>query len=752
MVIFIKKNYINKKLGIGSSFKRKQAYNARSLVLLSCFSLCFLGLLTRIGYIQFVNGPDYKTRAYKQQTTSQVLSSKRGTIYDASGKILAMSSAVDTISVNNGSVFYSDGKTKVPNDVLAQGFSEIFGLDYNEILEKLNSKNSLVTVAKKVEKTYVDSLKAWMETNKITSGINIDEDSKRAYPYSTLASNVLGFCGNDNQGLEGIEAAWDEELSGTPGRIVTSTNVNKQAISDDNEQYIPPQNGSDIYLTIDTTVQSISEKYLTQAIIENKADSGCVIVMKPSTGDILAEAMYPTYDLNAPFSPNTNELKAKWDTLTNEQRSEALVKMWRNVPVSNGYEPGSTFKLITSSIGLEENITETDTSGDFTCNRSYFVNGVEIKCWDSVAHGSVSLRRALERSCNPSFIQLGQRIGKETFYKYLQAFGLLGKTGVRQPGEASGNFHAIDNCGPIELATMSFGQRFTITPLQLITAVSTCVNGGNLVQPRIVSKTVNTDTGVQTELPVVNVRQVISKSTSDKIKDMMESAVTVGTGKHAQVAGYSIGGKSGTSEPQPGREETDGYVASFIAISPTQNPEVIVLVILYHPRGSSHQGGAICAPVAGQILSEVLPHLGISATSSTSEKEDQLRMLNDVTGQTLTAARQTLESAGFKVVSRTTNNDAIYVTSQSPKSGVSLLPGSVICLYTDGAEKLQSQVPDLKGMTADQAKNSLSAVNLNIAVTGSGKVVSQDVLAGSPVAEGSVITVTLQEEVVGGAQ
>jgi len=740
VVIFIKKNYINKKLGIGSSFKRKQAYNTRSLVLLSCFSLCFLGLLTRIGYIQFVNGPDYKTRAYKQQTTSQVLFSKRGTIYDASGKILAMSSAVDTISVNNGSVFYSDGKTKVPNDVLAQGFSEIFGLDYNEILEKLNSKNSLVTVAKKVEKPYVDSLKAWMETNKITSGINIDEDSKRAYPYSTLASNVLGFCGNDNQGLEGIEAEWDEELSGTPGRIVTSTNVNKQAISDDNEQYIPPQNGSDIYLTIDTTVQSISEKYLTQAIIENKADSGCVIVMKPSTGDILAEAMYPTYYLNAPFSPNTNELNAKWDTLTNEQRSEALVKMWRNVPVSNGYEPCSTFKLITSS------------SGDFTCNRSYFVNGVEIKCWDSVAHGSVSLRRALEMSCNPSFIQLGQRIGKETFYKYLQAFGLLGKTGVRQPGEASGNFHAIDNCGPIELATMSFGQRFTITPLQLITAVSTCVNGGNLVQPRIVSKTVNTDTGVQTELPVVNVRQVISKSTSDKIKDMMESAVTVGTGKHAQVAGYSIGGKSGTSEPQPGREETDGYVASFIAISPTQNPEVIVLVILYHPRGSSHQGCAICAPVAGQILSEVLPHLGISATSSTSEKEDQLRMLNDVTGQTLTAARQTLESAGFKVVSRTTNNDAIYVTSQSPKSGVSLLPGSVICLYTDGAEKLQSKVPDLKGMTADQAKDPLTAVNLNIAVTGSGKVVSQDVLAGSPVAEGSVITVTLQEEVVGGAQ
>lgn len=752
MVIFIKKNSINKKLGIGSSFNKKQSYNTRSLILLSCFSICFLLLLGRIGYIQFVNGPDYKTRAYKQQTKSQVLSSKRGTIYDASGKILAMSSAVDTITVNNGSVFYSDGKTLVDNEFLAKGFSEIFGIDYDQVLEKLNSKSSVVTIAKKVEKNYVDSLQAWMKENKITSGINIDEDSKRSYPYNALASNVLGFCGNDNQGLEGIEAEWDEELSGTPGRIVTSTNVNKQAISDDNEQYIPAQNGSDIYLTIDTTIQSICEKYLNQAVIENKADSGCVIVMKPSTGDILAEAMYPTYDLNTPFSPNTDELKSVWDLLTADEQSAALVKMWRNIPVSNGYEPGSTFKLITSSIGLEENIAETDTPGDFFCNRSYFVDGVEIKCWDSVAHGAVSLRKALERSCNPSFIQLGQRIGKETFYKYLQAFGLLGNTGVRQPGEASGNFHSLDKCGSTELATMSFGQRFTITPLQLITAVSTCVNGGNLVQPRIVSKTVNTDTGVQTELPVVNVRQVLSKSTSDKIKDMMESAVETGTGKHAKVVGYSIGGKSGTSEPQPGRESIDGYTASFIATSPTQNPEVIVLVILYHPRGYSHQGGAICAPVCGQILSEVLPHLGITPTSSVSENDDKLKMLTDVTGQSLTAARQALESSGFTVVTRTTNNDDIYVTTQNPKAGVSLLPGSVICLYTDGAEKLQSQVPDLKGKTAEQAKNSLSAVNLNISVTGSGKVVSQDVLAGTSVSEGSIITVTLQEDVVGGAQ
>ena len=438
MVIIIGKNSINKKLGIGSVFKKKQTFNVRSLVLLVIFTLCFLLLLIRIGYIQFVKGPTYKTEAYKQQTTSQTLASKRGTIYDAKSKKLAISSAVDTITVNNGKVTYNDGKT-VPNETLASGFAEIFSIDYEEILAELNSDSSLVTVAKKVDKNIVDNLKAWMDENKIASGINIDEDSKRTYPYNNLASNIIGFCGND-KGLEGIEAAWDEELSGTPGRIVTSTNVNKQAISDENEQYIPAQNGSDIYLTIDTAIQSIAEKYLNQAVIENKADGGCVIIMKPSTGDILAEASYPTYNLNTPFVPNTDELKAKWDTLSTEEKSTELSKMWRNKPISDGYEPGSTFKLITSSIGLEENLVETDTEGDFICNKKYRVADYEISCWAPVAHGPVSLRKALEKSCNPSFIQLGQRIGKERFYKYLQAFGLLEKTGVRMSGEASSNF------------------------------------------------------------------------------------------------------------------------------------------------------------------------------------------------------------------------------------------------------------------------------------------------------------------------
>lgn len=745
-MIIIGKNRINKKLGIGTGFKKKESYNVRSLFLLVFFTVCFLVLLIRIGYIQFVKGPEYRANAYKQQTTSQVLSSKRGTIYSSTNQILAISSSVDTISVNNGKVLYTDGSS-VPNEVLAKGFSELFSLDYDEILEKLNSDDTIVTVAKKVEKNLVDNLATWMKDNNISSGINIDEDSKRTYPYNNLASNIIGFYGND-KGLEGIEAEWEEELSGTPGRIVTSTNVNKEAISDENEQYIPAQNGSDIYLTIDTHVQQICEKYLEQAVIETKSDSGCVIIMKPSTGDILAEASYPTYNLNDPFTPNTDELKKKWDTMSTEDKSLALSQMWRNKPISNGYEPGSTFKIITSSIALEENLVETDTPGDFTCNHFYHVGDRDIECWTPGSHGKLSLRGALEKSCNPAFIQLGQRIGKQTFYKYLQSFGLFQPTGVRMSGEANSIFFPYDKCGEVELATMSFGQRFTVTPLQQITAISACVNGGNLMQPRIVSKLVNPDTGVETELPPVKVRQVISESTSAKIRDMMKSVVLEGTGGNAAVTGYSIGGKSGTSEPNPNRPE-DGYVASFVAISPADNPEVIALIVLYNPKGN-HQGGTIAAPVASQILSEVLPHLGITSTS-VSEPDESLTTLPDVTSKTLTEARQILEKSGFKVLLKANPDSDGIVASQFPRSGLALQSGAIVCLYTDGAQKTLKAVPDLKGKTAEQAKNSLHALNLNISAEGSGQVVFQEILAGTEVEEGTVVNVTLKNEIAGGA-
>lgn len=748
MVINTKNKRIkNKKHEKVKEVVRKQNYNKKSLAILFFFLLCFLLLIIRIGYIQFVKGKEYGEEAYKQQTSSQTINSKRGIIYDSTGKILARSAGVDTISLIPGKVYYLDG-TVVTNDVLAAGFSEIFALDYEETFNKLEESTSLVTISKKVEQETVEKLKNWMTEKQISTGINIDEDAKRYYPYDNLASSVIGFCGDDNQGLEGIEAAWDDVLTGTPGRIVTSTNVNKRAISDENEQYIPAENGSDIYLTINANIQSIAEKYIEQAVIENKASrGGTVIVMKPSTGDILAMANYPTYNLNTPFTINDSQLASTWDTLTDGEKMDSLQKMWRNKAISDGYEPGSTFKLVTSAIGLEEDVVETDTAGDFYCSGSYQVADYDIACWSSVPHGSLTLRKALEGSCNPALMQLGQRIGAPTFYKYLDAFGLRGKTGVKMSGESSGYFYDLEKVGPVELATMSFGQRFTITPLQLITAISGIVNDGNLMKPRIVSKVVNPDTGIATEIAPVTVRQVVSSETSSKIKDMMKSVVIDGTGKNAAVEGYSIGGKSGTSEPSPGKEE-EGYVASFIAISPIENPQVAVLVILYDPQGASHQGGTVAAPVAAQILSEILPDLGINSTAEEQERASTIT-LPDVTNRTLTEARQILESAGLNVLMKSDSDDpSITVANQYPRAGTALLDGSIVCLYTSNQSEVSTQeVPDLKGMSLDQARNSLLAINLNLQTEGNGVVVSQDILAGTTVQEGTVISVKLKDQV-----
>ena len=737
---------IQKKHSSNNEYQERKQYQIRSLFLLGVFVIMLTLLLGKIAYLQFIKGNELKSKAYAQQMTSTVLNSKRGTIYDAGNKILAISSLVDTVSINNGEVKYSNGED-VPKEVLAAGFSEIFSLDYEETLAKLNQESSIITIAKRVDNELVDNLNKWMEENKITSGINIDEDSKRTYPYNNLASNIIGFYGND-QGLAGIEAEWDKELSGTPGRLVTSTNVNREAISDENEQYIPAQNGSDIYLTIDSNIQQICEKYLTQAVIENRADGGCVIIMKPSTGDILAEASYPTYNLNTPFEPNTDELKSKWDSLTDEEKMNELNQMWRNKPISDGYEPGSTFKIITSSIGLEENLVETDTPGDFYCNLVMQVADREISCWSSVPHYGQSLRKALQNSCNPAFMQLGARIGKERFYKYLNAFGFMDRTGVRMAGESSGIFHDYESCNEVDLATMSFGQRFTITPLQLVTAVSACVNGGDLMQPRIVSKMIDTNTGIETEIAPKKVRQVISEDTSEKIKNMLGDVVTYGTGKRAAVSGYEVGGKSGTSEPLDSRK-SDGYVASFIAISPVENPEVVCLVAIFDPKAGKHQGGEVAAPVVSQILKEVLPHVGIISSNTPQEGNEKLTMIPDVTNKSLNEARQNLEAAGFKVILKAQANSDVNVTSQYPHAGVSLQSGSVVCLYTEGSEKTMKTVPDLKGKTAEQARNQLLASNLNISISGSGVVSSQDIMAGTSVEEGTVINVSLSANVSG---
>lgn len=566
--------------------------------------LILLLLLSRICYIEFIQGKELQVLAYEQQVQKRTVNPRRGTIYDSSEKYtLAISSTAYTVSVN---------PTNIPSEkkeLISKKLTEIFDLNYETVLKKVSKRSSIETIVKKIEKDKADELRTWLLENNIGTGVNIDEDSKRYYPYSNLASQVIGFCGGDNQGLDGVEAKYDDILSGTVGSISRATDATGEKIGTDGEIYTPAINGDDIVLSIDMTIQSIVEKYLAEACIDNSCtDGGNIVVMNPKTGDILAMATYPSYNLNEPYTINNDDLKNNWDNMEQSEKSKNLQAMWRNKAISDTYEPGSVFKLITASSALEEGITDTDRSGEFVCTGSITVAGARIKCWRYYRpHGSESLRQGLMNSCNPVFIGLGQKLGVDTYYKYLNKFGLLSKTGVMLPGEANSIFIAQNKCGPVELATISFGQRFEITPIQLVTAVSSIANGGNLLTPRIVKATINSETGERTDLPVETKGTVISKETSEKVLSMMESVVSEGTGKNARVEGYRIGGKTGTSEDGV---NTGKYVTSFCGVAPTNDPQVVVLVTLYNPTGEGgHQGGGVAAPVGGQIFSEILPYL-----------------------------------------------------------------------------------------------------------------------------------------------
>lgn len=715
--------------------------------------IVFIALVARIGAIQFIDGTWLKERAYSQSTSSTVVSAKRGTIYDSNGKALAISAEVDTVSVNPEYLVVKEKgevnkeKTQELREKMAQKFAEIFSLEYDDVLKKLNSSRSVETIASKVETDKVTTLKAWLKENKISSGVNIDEDVKRYYPYNNLASNLIGFCGTNNQGLDGIELSYDDELKGTNGKLITAISVIQTAIPDQNEQYIAPENGSNIYLTIDSNIQTIVEKYLKQAVEENNCQrGGNAIAVNPENGEILAMATYPDYNLNDPYTPNES-LSKGWDKLSSQEQSNKLYSMWRNRAVLDTYEPGSTFKIIAASIGLEEKIVETDTAGDFYCGGSETVSGTRISCANRSGHGSQSLRNALENSCNPALIQLGQRIGVSTFYKYLDAFGFFKKTGIDLPSEGTSSFWKEKNVGPVELATMSFGQRFTITPMQLVKAAAAIANEGKLVTPHVVKEIENPDTGTVKTIQTNEERQVISEDTANKIKDMMKSVVETGGGKYAQVKGYEIGGKTGTSEADPNHPE-NGYVASFLAIAPVDNTKIVLLLTLYAPKVRNYYGGSIAAPAVSQMLSEILPYLDIPSNNS-DEGNVELVSVPNVTNKTIAEAQKILKAAGLEY-SSVGDADNI-VSEQVPKSGTQLQKNGIVKIYAEGKDERVSQtVPDLKGVSLAQAKVMLKARNLNISSKGTGIVIAQDPKAGTSVDEGTVINVTLQEATTSG--
>ena len=641
------------------------------------FCIIQVALIGKIGFLQFIEGSELQAMAYSQQTLNRSINPKRGRILDRSGTIeLAVSASTETISINPTNI------EKNNKEKLAVELSNVFDLDYENTLKKVNKKTSLEIIAKKIDKEKADELRAWLEENRITTGVNIDEDTKRYYPYGNLASHIIGFTGSDNQGLEGLESYYDDILKGTQGRILKLSDATGNDIGLEGEDYESAVDGDDIILTIDMTVQSIAEKYLSEACIDNKCtDGGNVIIMNPKNGDILAMATYPSYNLNTPYEINNEELKSIWDTLSNSEKNNYLLQMWRNKAISDTYEPGSTFKLVTSSVALQEGITDTDNSGEFNCSGSITIAGARIKCWRYYRpHGSQSLRQALMNSCNPVFVGLGQKIGIHTYYSYLEKFGMLNTTGIDIPGEANSIFLKEEKVGPVELATISFGQRFEVTPIQMIKMVGTIANGGKSVTPHLVKGIVDGKNGATKDIAVEEGKQVISKESSEKVLSMMESVVAEGTGKNAQVEGYRIGGKTGTSEDGV---NTGKRIASFVGVADIENPEVAMIIILYNPTGEGgHQGGGVAAPVAGQIFNEILPYLEIEKENR-EELKEEIEVPN-VTGISLKEGEEILRKLGLEVsIEETTeglDRENTIIMEQIPTAGIRISKESKIIL------------------------------------------------------------------------
>ena len=584
--------------------KNNLSSRKRMQVELIVFFIVSIILIVRIAILQFIQNNDLQAKAEEQQSSSRNVGARRGTIYDNSGEtILAVSSTVYTVTINPMKI------EEAKKEVLAKKLTEIFELDYEKTLKKVNKKSSIENIAKRQTKEKTDILRNWMAENNIYNGINIDEDTKRYYPYSNLASHIIGFCGSDNQGLDGIEAKYEDILSGKNGEINSLTDAKGQSFGDEGEKYVEPKDGDDLVLTIDMNIQAIVEKHLEDACIDNVCtDGGSIIVMNPQNGDILALANYPNYNLNEPYKINDPELETHWGELEQTQKSNSLMAMWRNKAIADTYEPGSTFKLVTASAALEEGLANVETKGAFSCTGGIEIAGVRIKCWRYYRpHGAESLREALMNSCNPVFIGLGQKIGVHKYYEYLNKFGFLKKTGIDLSGEAGSIFLKEEKVGPVELATISFGQRFEVTPIQMITMVSTIANGGKYVKPRVVKAIINNETREVTNIKPEFGEQVIKKETAENVLSMMESVVSEGTGKNAKVVGYRIGGKTGTSEDGV---NTGKYVTSFIGVAEIDNPQVTILITLYNPTGEGgHQGGGVAAPIAGKIFGEVLPYL-----------------------------------------------------------------------------------------------------------------------------------------------
>ena len=701
-------------------------------ILIIYFVVIFV-LMCRLFYWQIVRGNDMKREAYAQQTKNKTISPSRGVIYDRNGEVLAESITVETISITPNNI-KSENKEKT-----ARGLADILGIDYDTVLEKTKKNTADEIIAKKLDKTITDKVRSWISEENIT-GINIYEDTKRYYPNGSLLSHVLGFCGTDNQGLEGIEVQYEKVLKGIPGQLIVGTDAIGNELPLNDEKYIPSEDGLSLVLTIDEMIQYITEKYLEQAVRDNDPDYAICTIMDPKTGDILAMATAPDFDPNDPFTHTVESVQANWDEMSGKDRTTELQNLWRNRAITDTFEPGSVFKTVTAAIALEEGIVNDVDTVKFSCNGYLTIEGWNIKCWRYYnPHGRQSLRQGLMNSCNPVFMNVALTLGKGTYYNYLSALGVSKKTGVDLPGEVNGIIHTIQNVTESTIASASFGQGFTLTQLNMLNIISVFGNGGKLMEPRIVSKIVDADGNVVQENEPKVVKQVFSEHTADSVLDMMTSVVSDGTGRNGRVEGYYVAGKTSTAEQ--GRGENKTYTASFVALAPASDPQVAIMLSIANPKGEyGHQGGAICAPVVSNILTEVLEYMDVPK-DYTSEDTTIKVEVPDVTNRTVGEAIRILNNAGLKYNVDLSDTNAI-VTAQMPVAGETLIEKSLVKLYTEGNDtRFNTIVPDVTNVDIVTATKKLSDANLNIKISGSGMSILQDPPAGTSVEQGSIVRV-----------
>ncbi|ANU55129.1 PASTA domain-containing protein [Acutalibacter muris] len=719
---------------------------------------------------QLIEGEELKSAALEQSLRSTGLPAMRGTIYDATGtKVLAQSASVWTVVLEPHYLADNDNLRRI----VANGLSEILELDAMELYERTGVAGSYYDVVeRKVETDVRDRIVKFMEDNKISDGIRLIPDYKRYYPYGTVASNILGFTGDDNSGLVGLELYYEEELSGSAGRLVAAKNAFGTDMPFEYEQIVEAQDGYDLVLTIDETVQSVLEKYLAEGIEKFKIQNGAVAVMMDvDTGGILGLATHPNFDPNDPFTILDQNLLKEIETLPEgeerqEARREALNTQWRNKGVSDLYYPGSVYKMCTGSMGIEEGIITEDTT--YTCKGYEKFEGLKdpIHCWNHSGHGTTTFREGLCNSCNPWFMHIGAELGPDVFCRYRQAFGFEDKTGIDLPGEAGSILHSREEMGKVELVVESFGQNFSITPIQMITASAAVANGGYLVRPHIVDRIVDGDGNIVKSADKSYRRQVISESTSATLSDILRQNVASGTARGGYVSGYRVCGKTGTSEKvdkhnqdllkDPTARMT--YIASYCGFAPAEDPKYALLVFFDEPddlnNGGYTAGNAIAGPIFSAIMQELLPYLGVEVMYSEDEYNEQRdTVAPSVAGKTLSEALEELEEAGLEYDIIGGEDPDQRITEQIPERGTSVPQNGKVVLYTSGYDvnSTLTEVPDFFEMDLANAVFQAAISDLQVTINGSrdddAVVMLQGIEPGVKVKKGTVVTLTFGSKV-----